>query len=350
MAARAEAAPGMELALQDDAVLLQRIYYDRDTALRQIRALGVTRLRVNLLWKRVLPEWQLPERKQPPVVFYDWSAYDDLIGAAAAHGMRVQLTISGRAPAWATRNHREGVYRPRADKFATFARTAAAHFRGRVDRYSIWNEPNHPAWLQPHSTAPSQYRALFASGYRAVKSVDPGAQVLFGETSPYGDGNAWAPIDFLRRAACVDDRWKRHCPSGLVADGYAHHPYEFLHRPSYRYPGRDNATMGTLGNLTRALDRLAHAGALRSPRGHGLGLYLTEYGYFGTGRRRIPASLRAAYLREAYRMARRNPRVHQLLQYQLVSPPRRYTTFDTALIGRNGRLTGPYQALRRVAR
>ncbi len=40
----------------------------------------------------------------------------------------------------------------------------------------------------------------------------------------------------------------------------------------------------------------------------------------------------------------------QLLQYQLVQPPKRYTTFDTSLIGRDGRLTSVYRAFLRAVR
>ena len=54
----------MELALQDDAVLLQRLYYDRDRALDQIGGLGVTRIRSNLLWTSVL-HGQARSRRRP---------------------------------------------------------------------------------------------------------------------------------------------------------------------------------------------------------------------------------------------------------------------------------------------
>jgi hypothetical protein len=350
-APHAQAARGMELALQDDAVLLQRVYYDRDTALRQIEALGVTRLRVNLYWTRVLPRWQQRARKRPPVLLYDWSSYDNLIAAAAAHGMRVQLTIGGPTPAFATGNRRVGVHNPNPRQYADFVRTAAAHFRGRVDRYSIWNEPNHVGWLTPHRRAPSIYRKLYVEGYRAIKSVDPGAQVLIGETSPYyRKGAAMAPIKFLRGAACVDSRWRRHCRNGLHADGYAHHPYEFVHGPRYRYPGRDNATIGTLGNLTRALDRLKRSGALRPARGKRIDLFLTEYGYFASGHRAISERKRVKYMRQSYAVAFLHPRVRQLLQYMLVSPPRGRDDFDTALLGRGGRLTPVYHALMKRGR
>jgi hypothetical protein len=346
---QAHAARHMELALQDDAVLLQKLYYNQDLALSQIRGLGVRNIRANLLWTRVLPSWEANRRRQPQTLHYDWGQYDQLIDAAARYGMRVQLTVAGPAPAWATGNHVVGVYKPKAAKFGAFARAAATHFRGRVSRYSIWNEPNYVGWLKPLRSGPKIYRGLMASGYHGIKSVDSGAQVLFGETVPYAiKGRATSPLWFLRGATCVNRRWKRGCRKGLRADGYAHHPYDFTHSPRYRYPGKDNVTMGTLGRLTNALNRLARNGSLRTSRGKRLDVYLTEFGYFGSGKRRIASGRRASYLRQAYRIARRNSRVKQMLQYLLVSPPKALGNFDTALLSRNGRLTPAYHALHKT--
>jgi hypothetical protein len=205
-------------------------------------------------------------------------------------------------------------------------------------------------WLSPLRSGPKIYRGLFAAGYRGIKSADPRAKVLFGETVPfYNRGRSTSPLWFLRGATCVNRHWKRGCRKGLKADGYAHHPYDFTHSPHYRYPGRDNVTIGTLGRLNKALGRLARSGSLRTPRGHRLNVYLTEFGYFSRGKRRISAGRRAKYLRQAYRMARHTPHVKQLLQYLLVSPPKALGNFDTALLGRNGRLTAVYHAVRKAA-
>lgn len=346
----AHAARGMEIALQDDAVLLHQSYYDPQRAMSQIRALHVTAIRANLLWANVMPYWEAHSRTQPAHVDYQWGEFDRLIGFAAANGIRVQLTIAGPAPAWAAGDHRVGPFRPNGAKFGTFVRAAAEHFRGRVHRYSIWNEPNYFGWLAPMRSAPGLYRSLYVHGYSAVKSVDPWAQVLIGETVPYAiPRRAMAPIAFLRGVTCTDRRWHRHC-AGLHADGYAHHPYEFAHSPHARYPGRDNATIGTLGHLTGALARLRRSGALRTPRGHAPDLYLTEFGYFATGKRRLSGSKRAAYLRSAVEIARRNPHVRQLLQYLLVEPPKSIGNFDTGLIPRSGALTSVYNALRGASR
>ena len=39
------------------------------------------------------------------------SSYDAIVNSANAHGVRVQMTLSGPAPAWATGNHKYGVYK-----------------------------------------------------------------------------------------------------------------------------------------------------------------------------------------------------------------------------------------------
>jgi hypothetical protein len=348
-AAPSSAAPDMEIAVQDDAVLVGRLYYDQGRALDQIRDMGATRVRVNLGWTEVLGRRQSGRRHQPHGLVYHWQKYDSLVEAARARGLRVHMTITGPAPRWATANKHVGVYRPDPGKYGAFTRSVAQHFLGRVDRYSIWNEPNYKGWLQPHKSSPKIYRGLFRAGWRGIKSANFGVQVLIGETSPYAiKGRAIAPLRFLRGVTCTDSHWRRHC-MGIRADGYAHHPYEFKRKPEASYPGRDNVTIGTLRRLNVALDRLAHSGALRTPYGQPLHIWLTEFGYFATGKYRMPVGRRAAYVKRAFQIARNNPRVHSMLQYLLVSPPRRWANFNTSVLLKNGTPTAPYWALKQFA-
>jgi hypothetical protein len=360
---RAEAARGMEVALQDDATLLSEYYYDRETALDQAREAGVTRLRVTLLWDEVLGgrhSAQFKAKRKPAVLRYDFAQADSLIDAAARRGIRVHLTLVGaRTPAWASPRPRTRNYHPNATRYGQFAGDVARHFRGRVDRYSIWNEPNIFSWLEPYRSAGSVYRALFTTGYAAIKKADPAAKVLIGETSPYARGrNAkkiTPPLRFLRSVLCLDGRYKplrgTRCRP-LRADGYAHHPYDAEHSPAYRYPGADNVTMGTLSRLTSALDKAAKAKALRTPRGRPLDVHLTEFGYFKAGpRATTPESRRASYLTRGFEIAQKNPRVRSNLQFLLVQPPddpgKSYYFYDTSLVNR---LTGqPDAAFRALA-
>ena len=239
--------------------------------------------------------------------------------------------------------------RPDARRFGGFARRAALHFRGLIHRYSIWNEPNHVAWIAPLRSAPAVYRRLYKEGWEAINRTDPGAQVLFGETSPYGrPGKVIPPLRFLRAVVCASG----HCRP-LQADGYAHHPYDFAHPPERPYPGVDNVTIGSLPRLTSALDRLARARLLSTPDGDPLPVYLTEFGYFRSGDHALPPATRAAYLARAFAIAAgAYPRVRQMLQYLLVAPPRGYPggSFDTSLLSQSGAPTPAFRALEAWAR
>jgi hypothetical protein len=360
-AAPAHAAKGMEVALQDDGIFLYRAYYKRDRAFQQSAPLAVTRVRVLLQWASALGRKQAKSRKAPAVPVYYLKKWDDAIDAAAAHGVRVELTLTGHAPAFATSNHKIGPKRPSPRLFGEFARAMAAHFKGRVDRYSIWNEPNYSSWLAPMKKSANLYRGLYLAGYGGIKAADPAATVLMGETAPYAlKGRSIAPLAFLRRTACVTRSWKRDkrcakaqpAPGGaLQADGFAHHPYDFTHAPTYRYPGSDNATIGTLGRLTSALDKLRRAKALVAPGGHHMTVYLTEFGYFRSGRRKISEPRRAKYLKQAFSIAARNRRVREMLQYYLVEPPHDYpgSFFNTGIVSLKGKPRKPYRSLAKWA-
>jgi hypothetical protein len=353
-AADANAARGMEIAAQDDAAIVTQVYskrykFTREKALRTARAFGVTRLRINVVWANTLAPSQRRARRRPENLEYQFPYVDAAIDAAAKYGMRVQLSVTPPAPAWAAGNRKVGVYKPNTAAFGQWVAILAKHFRGRVDRISIGNEGNIRPWLAPLSSSPSIYRRLYQRGYAAIKKNAPGTRVLIGETSPYGLRRfATPPIAWLRKVLCVNKRWKRRrsCPK-LRADGYAHHPYDFAHAANYRYPGKDNATMGTLRNLTRALDRFSRSGALRKNGGGRMPVFLTEYGYFASGRRALSKRKRTKYLYQGWNIALKNGRVKSNLQYLLAAPPRRSASayFNLALLTTRGKRNPQYNTL-----
>jgi hypothetical protein len=349
----ARAARGLELGIQDDALFVQgNKRWPGDRSFQYAKAIGVTRIRVNLLWAWTMPTPQAGARRRPNQIHYNFTQVDDLIDSARRHGIRVHLTLTGPSPRWANaaRSTSKSWYKPNPREFGEFAGVVAKHFKGRVDRYSIWNEPNWETWLGPLGAAPAIYREMYMFGYTAIKRADRKAKVLIGETSPYERrGMSTAPLAFLRKVTCVSRSYKRKrgCPK-MKADGYAHHPYDFEHPPGYRYPGGDNVTMGTLGRLTTALDRLQRSGALRFNGRGRMPVYLTEYGYFASGHRAVSAQKRARYLKQAYSMALRNPRVKGHVQYLLLTLPRNSgSTFNTGLVSGTGGRLSQYNALAR---
>ena len=77
-------------------------------------------------------------------------------------------------------------------------------------------------------------------------------------------------------------------------------------------------------------------------------LYLTEFGYLTKGKRAQKPKVRAKWLHDAFNVARRNPRVRQLLQYQLVDPPS-HEIWHSAILDRNGRPSATYAGLARAS-
>jgi hypothetical protein len=346
----AQAARGMEVAVQDDfAMVLGITKGGRPKGLKLAEGLRASWIRANVTWSYVAGK-AAKKTKEPKKIVYNWTGYDGLISQAAARGIHVELSLTGPAPKYATGNHKIGPDRVKAAPFKRFAKAAAEHFGSNVTRYSIWNEPNHRGWLAPVSKQAKLYRALYTNGYSAIKSVSPDAQVLIGETSPYSIGrhnkNAQAPLRFLRGVTCASSHYKRaHKCATLKTDGYAHHPYDFQHKPTYRYPGADNVTLGTLGRLTSALSKLRKAKLLTTPSGGVPFLYLTEYGYLKSGKYKLSEKKRASYLVKAYNMAQRNGRVKQILQFLLLQPSRKYHFFDMSLATRTGKTGTAYKKL-----
>ena len=113
------------------------------------------------------------------------TAFDRLAREARSQGVKVQMTLALSAPAWATRTHRIGKTNPDPRLFAAFAGDMARHFKGKVARFSVLNEPNLAVWLKPVKTSAAQYRTVYPPAYAAIKRASPSAQVFFGETAPF---------------------------------------------------------------------------------------------------------------------------------------------------------------------
>ena len=348
----------MEVALQDDGVFLYGEHFNVDTAYRHARALGVTHLRMNVLWWQPVPVAQRTQTTVPSPIVYDWSVWDRAVDRAAAYGIKVQLDLTGDPPAWACGSKLPPYacdgFRPDVNLFAHFVGSAVAHFRGRVNRFSLWNEPNWYTWISPHDEAPLIYRRLYQAGYDAAKAANPGVEVVMGEFAPHFQRNiSTPPLQFVREMVCVNKRLKRirgarkKCTGGpLKLDAASTHPYDFTNRPTRRRDNPDELTMANINSYPRLLDRLRKKGLIE-PSTKRFPIYLTEHGYFVSGRRGVPENRRKRWIVQAWQMALDAPRVKQQLHYVLVSPPAGAASafFDMGLISTTGVFRDSFGAL-----
>lgn len=316
----------------------------RPRAIAQMVHLGVKAVRIELYWHDVAPRANSAAR--PSFVAtdpanYAWGEYDVLINEAHRLGWRILLTVTAPVPRWATSNKKAPyVTRPGDRDFQEFMTAVGRHYGHTVSEFSIWNEPDHPAFLMPQwnrngtPASPRIYRGLYQAGYAGLQAsglAQP--RVLFGETAPVGYGTVntrregkrallhpVAPLAFLRGALCLDAHYRHsgNC-SQLQMVGYAHHAYTNAAGPSYRPPEFDNVTIGVLSRLSRALDLAAAAHAIPAH----VPIYLTEFGVQSLPNRQLGVSVaqQAEYDAIAEHIAASNGRVTAFSQYLLRDDP-----------------------------
>jgi hypothetical protein len=343
---RAPASGRLQLGIYDDASVLGR----PDDAFPLLEQLRVQVIRVTLHWGGTLGvarNGKPQNATDPDDPAYDWFAYDRAVRDADAAGIKVLFSIVD-TPKWA--NGGKGVNRAptRASDLRNFAYAAARRYSGSfvaddddpatVDdtlpaaRYWLaWNEPNNPLFLAPQwvrkgkgkqrhwvAQSPIDYAKICNAVFTGVhlttlanEKVGCGVTAPRGNNQPASSRPSIGPLPFLKAVK----------PAGLKRfDFYAHHPY-------YGQPSETPTSMPTsnrgkrgriappvlLGNINELIKELTR---LYGPKK----LWITEYGYqtrppdraFG-----VTWAKQAAYLKQAVRIARRNPRIDTLVWFLL---------------------------------
>lgn len=134
---------------------------------------------------------------------------DRMVADAEAHRVGVLLVL-GQSPAWASqRPHEPSGYQPgfaaepaRLDDWIRYVSTVVRRYKGRIEAYQIWNEPDDKLHF---SGSLAKYIELACTAYGLIKAADPAAKVVVAGTA--GPGRH---IDYLDRflssggKACID--------------------------------------------------------------------------------------------------------------------------------------------------
>jgi hypothetical protein len=352
----ASAGSGQLSMMQDDAEMFgERTGEDPAAAMKEMKDLGVDVLRTNVLFYRIYEDFTDRVRpanfdpSDPNSPHYTrWYATDNIVRLAKANGIKLLFTISGPVPHWASddpgkcRGKRLCPWKPSAKVFGQFAEAVAKRYRGQVDWYSIYNEPNIGAsgggtgWLMPQTTrrkagkvydAGVMYRKLWQAGYKAIAKHDPArrGRVLFGEMAAINE-----PLPKFYAALCLDTNGKpfkgalrkaHDCGkvSRLPIGGWAIHPYN---QGGFGPPNRKTTSKTALPQqYIPRLHRLMKQAASRGRVPGGKGIYVTEFGYQTNPPDRISTitpKKHALYINETDRLFYGDSRVKTVSQYQLV--------------------------------
>lgn len=118
-----------------------------------------------------------------PSTAIGWGPIDGAVNAANAAGLKVLFSVVA-APSWAVSGGSHFPAHP-ADA-ATFFGGMAAHFKGRVAAYEVWNEENFAVEVGPGNINAGNYVEVLKAVYPAIKAADPGAIVVTGAPTPTG--------------------------------------------------------------------------------------------------------------------------------------------------------------------
>jgi len=247
--------------LMDDNQLIYASPAHIEQAMQQIKALGIDRVKVSVVWSLVSPAPNAARKPNfdasnpnayPPGA---WTRYDRIVELARQLGLGVYFQLTAPAPRWAlTPGHlsfgaHSWSHEPKPALFQQFAEAVGRRYSGSfipsrgptpvlslplagttltvnepllepgqpipaVTWWGIWNEPNEVGWLSPQwhvvdgrntPYSPLLDRQMTDAGYAGlVAAGHAGETILIGETA---SGGNIRPGQFLRQLYCVDGHY-----------------------------------------------------------------------------------------------------------------------------------------------
>jgi len=156
----------------------------RQLSLDLLHAAGVTWIRQELPWEQIEPTAK-GLMVDPKFGDSTWSKFDDIVDRAHVLGMSVVLRLD-TSPRWALAPDAvDGLAPPvRYEDYWDFVQQAAERYRGRVQAYQVWNEPNLSIEWGGQAPDPVGYARLLAGAAERIRRADPTAQVVIAALAP----------------------------------------------------------------------------------------------------------------------------------------------------------------------
>jgi hypothetical protein len=367
----AVAKKGMLVGLYDEP----QTFGNPTRAFPMMRTLRTQVVRVNLYWGSApgrtgvglgVAKRRPAKPLDPNDKAYNWSLYDRTVQLARRYRIKVLFAIYG-TPGWANRGNGPNVPPRSAADLRNFAYAAAKRYSGSfrpagvdpayaaplpaVRMWLAWNEPNNPVFLRKQYRkrgsrwviqSAVDYTKICNAVYAGVKAtLFKGEKVGCGVTAPRGNNAprssrpSVSPLAFLRAARRAG--MKRF-------DAYVHHPYygRPSETPATRPKSKTAVGLGNINDLIKELTRLY--GRKR--------LWITEYGYqtrppdrlFG-----VSYSKQASYLKQAFAIGRKNPRIDMMLWF-LLRDQRALGGWQSGLLTLRGAKKPAFRAFQRLPR
>lgn len=178
---------GVNAFLQDEVELEKR-----ELAVQMMADAGFHWIRQEFPWEdiEIHGKGDFEDRRHEPYRSA-WEKYDHIVDLAGQYGMEIIARLSN-PPTWSrARGDEAGAFAPPDDlnDYGDFVEAVVRRYKGRIQYYQIWNEPNiYPEWGE-RAVSPEEYTELLKVGFRRVKEACPECVVISGalaQTIPLG--------------------------------------------------------------------------------------------------------------------------------------------------------------------
>jgi hypothetical protein len=188
-----------------------------EQTLRWAQGLGVG-------WVKQQVQWHTIEHGPDD---FEWQNLDRLVAGADSFGFKVLLSVT-YAPDWTRAVQLEGGPPTDYAEFGRFMEQLARRYRGRVEAYELWNEPNLAREWRGDMLDPARFAALVAEGAAGVRAADPQALIVSGAPGVTGiDDGETAISDRVFLRGMLEAGIAQHVDAiGAHPYGYANPPWE----------------------------------------------------------------------------------------------------------------------------
>ncbi len=232
-------------------------------SLQMIRAAGFGWIRDEMYWSAV-------ETQRGVYTFP--ASYDTYVDAALQLGLSPLIVIDYGNKFYPFAPGQRGTHGLTTDGqragYAAYAKAVATRYRGRVNAFEIWNEPQPSAF---GSTDWSGYTKLLTAAYPAIKAGNPSATVI----SCGGGGIGGGPAGDCPAAVI-------HFGGQASEDAYSVHPYMAPSDPDKGY-GVNNSPIGKAVSVQTVANHLhGFAKYHTRPDDQPLPMWVTEIGWYSS--------------------------------------------------------------------
>ena len=254
------------------------VHLPSSALLDRVAAAGIAWIRVDFNWFMM----------EPARGVYDWTTTDAVVSDARARGLNIYATLA-YSPAWA--NGGQTPNSPPVDPhdWYTFVHTTVCRYRGSVQHWGMWNEPNFEHFF---SGSPQQYiDIILRVGFQAVRDADPSAYVLGPELAQEGSWWLWLYAVLEQAAEAID----------------------IVTQHSYQDTGQD--VLQRLGGPVEPWNRPTVRGIMKATGPEAKELWLTETGWNTAG---VSEEVQAAYYEQVLEGVEAYEWLDKVFFYQLI--------------------------------